>query len=321
MLKLWLTMSITMLLLFGFMFGLLAAVGYYFSISGYTIVLLAIALVFFQWIIGPKVIWWTTNMRLLEPGEYPWLRNAVEELCKKNKVPMPKLAIARSGAPNAFVFGRTPSSAILCVTQGLINNLTKEEVKAVVAHEVGHISHKDMIVMTVVAAIPVIAYFIARFLMFTPRRDERDRGSGAVLVGVAAFVIYFISNLLVMFLSRLREYFADRFGGMNTKPRLLANALAKITYGLSISPERHQNSAIRSFYIADPISAASEVSRFSSEYADLHISESELQKAMEWEKWNPLMKFAEIFSTHPLTWKRLKALSELEKGLSSEGPK
>jgi heat shock protein HtpX len=310
--KLLLAMNLTLLLLFGFLFGLLAIVGYYFEISGYIIVILALLLVFFQWLIGPNVIWWTTNMRLLKRDEFPWLWETVEELCKKNKVPMPKLALVRSGAPNAFVFGRTPASAVLAVTQGLLNTLSKEEVKAVVAHEIGHIKHKDMIVMTIVAAIPVIAYFIARFLIFAPRRDEK-RSGGAILVGLIAFVIYFISNLLVLALSRLREYYADRFSGINTKPSLLASALAKITYGLSVSPEKGENAAVRSFYIADPISAVNEISQFREEYSDFDLTNEEIKKAMEWEKRNPFIRISEIFRTHPLTFKRILALKELEK--------
>jgi heat shock protein HtpX len=313
-LKLLLTMGLTVLLLFGFLFGLLAAVGYYFEVSGYVIVLLAVILVFLQWLIGPKIIWWTTNMRLLEKSEYPWLWKTVRELCEKNKVPMPKLAIARTGAPNAFVFGRTPGSATLTVTQGLLNTLDREEVKAVVAHEVGHIKHKDMIVMTVVAAIPVIAYFIARFLIYAPSKEER-KGGGAVLVGIVALIIYFISNLLVLLLSRLREYYADRFAGTSTKPGLLASALAKITYGLSTSPQKGESS-VRSFFIVDPLSAAGEISQLSSEYSDFNLTDKELEKAMEWERKNPLMKFMEIWRTHPLTYKRIAALKELERKMA-----
>lgn len=313
-LKLFLAMSLTLFLLFGFLFGLLAAVGYFFNISGYLVVAMAIALVFIQWLVGPKIIWWTTNMRFLDRKEYPWIWESVEELCKKNKVPMPKLALVRSGAPNAFVFGRTPGSAVLAVTQGLLNTLTQEEVKAVLGHEIGHIKHKDMIVMTIVSAIPIIAYFIARFLIFA--RNERERAGAAILVGFVAFIIYFISNLLVLALSRLREYYADRFGGINTKPKLLASALAKITYGLTTTPERVENSAVRSFYIADPISAVNEVKQLSSEYSDMELDEKELKKAMEWEKKNPLIRFMEIFRSHPLTFKRILALRELEKELS-----
>jgi heat shock protein HtpX len=178
--KLFAAMSITLFLLFGFLFAILAAVGYFFAISGYVIVAVAILMVFFQWLIGPKIIWHTTNMRLLGKDEYPWLRRTVEDLCKKYKVPMPKLALSRVGAPNAFVFGRTPSGATLAVTQGLLDSLTQEEAKSVVAHEVGHIKHKDMVVMTIVSAIPIITYFVARFMLFAPRDSERKIGRAHV---------------------------------------------------------------------------------------------------------------------------------------------
>lgn len=315
-LKLWIIMNLTLILLFGFLFGILGAIGYYIGLSGYIIVFLALLLVFFQWLIGPKIIWWTTNMRLLEKNEYPWLWETVRELCKKNKLPTPKLALIRSSAPNAMIFGRTPGTATIAVTQGLLDTLTKEEVKAVIAHEIGHQKHADMIYLTIVSAIPVIAYFVARFLIFTPTRGDR-KGGAAILIGISAFIIYFISNLLVLFLSRMREYYADHFGGTSTRPSLLASALAKITYGLSVSPEKSENAAVRSFYIADPVSAAHEVTQFSSEYADFDLNDKELQKAMEWEKRNPLVRLSEFFSSHPLSWKRIKLLLELEEKLTS----
>lgn len=313
--KLLLTMSLTLLLLFGFLFGILAAVGYYFELSGYFVVFLAVAMIIVQWWIGPIVIKWTTNMRPLKKNEHPWLWETVGILCRKNNVPFPKLAISRMGAPNAFVFGRTPGSATLVVTQGLLNTLTRDEVRAVVAHEVGHIKHKDMVVMTIVSAIPVIAYFVGRFMIFAPRRDERGRSGGALVVGVMAFLVYFITNLLVLGLSRLREYYSDEFSGMNVKPRLLASALAKITYGLSMDKSK-ENSAARSFFIADPITSVKEVSMLSSQYSDLELSEGELRDAMKWEKKNPLIRFSEMFRTHPLTYKRIMALKKLERRMA-----
>ena len=311
-LKLLFTMTLTLALLFGLMFGILAMVSYYFGLSGYIPLILALLMIGIQWFIGPKVIWWTTNMRLLKHTEYPWLQDTVKEICISNRVPVPKIAIVRSGGPNAFVFGRTPNSATLAVTTGLLDRLTKNEVRAVVAHEVGHIKHKDMIVMTLVSVVPVLAYFVARFMIFAPKDRDRGKGSAAIVVGVTAFAIYFISNLLVLALSRMREFHSDKFAGMNVKPTLLASALAKITYGLSLDKTK-TNSAARSFFIADPVSSVKEVSALSSHYKDLKLTDDELKDAMKWEKKNPLMKFGEIFRTHPLTYKRIAALMELEK--------
>jgi len=311
-LKLFLMMNLTLLLLFGFLLGLLTAAGYYFELSGYLMVGIAVFVIFIQWLIGPSIIKWTTNMRQIEGSEFEWLQKDVKDICKKNNVKIPKLFLVRSGGPNAFAFGRTSGSAAIAVTQGLLNSLSKEEVKAVVAHEVGHIKHNDMVVMTLVAAIPVIAYYIARFLVFTPKSSNDRKGGAAALIGVAAFLVYFVTNLLVLALSRMREYYSDRFSGENTKPSLLASALAKITYGLSMNHEG-QNAAVRSFYIADPVSASSEMSKFSSEYSDFELSDKELASAMEWERSNVFVRISEIFATHPLTFKRIAALKEMGK--------
>jgi heat shock protein HtpX len=318
-LKLVFSMFLTIALLFGLLFGILATIGYYFGISGYVIVLMALFLVFLQWYISPYIIMWTTNMQEADRKKYGWIYEMVEKICKKTKTPVPKkIFIVNSGAPNAFVFGRTQKSAYLAITRGLINALDKEEIEAVIGHEMGHINHKDMVVMTVVAAIPVLAYFVARFLIFAPKESERRNAGAAILVGIIAYIIYFVSNLLVLYLSRLREFYADRFSGEHTSPRALARALAKITYGLSTSEDRIENSAVRSFFIADPITATKEISTFRNEYDDLEIDEAELKKAMEWEKKNIFARVAEIFSTHPLTFKRIKALKELEVELKSK---
>ncbi|TAL48245.1 hypothetical protein EPN87_00990 [archaeon] len=310
--KLFLTMSVTLLLLFGFLFGMLAAVGYYFQLSGFLIIVFALVIFAIQWYVSPYIIWWTTNMRHIEKNEYPWLWKTVSELSKKYNIPMPKLALARVGGPNAFVFGRTPGSATLTITQGLLNSLTQDEARAVVGHEMGHIKHKDMVVMTIVSVIPILAYYVAQFFVFAPK--DRKNG-GAIFVGIAAFAVYFVSNLMVLLLSRLREHYADDFGGRAVGPKLLASALAKITYGLGMSHDKQQNSAAHSFYIVNPLTASGEISRFSNEYKDMELTNSELQKAIEWERKNPLVKFMEIFQTHPLTFRRIDYLNKLEKEL------
>jgi len=305
-------MTMTVVLLFGALFAVLMMMSYYFGWTGWITVILALILVGVQWLVGPLVIKWTTNMRPLKANEYPWLQDTVKEICNNTRTPIPKIFIVRSGGPNAFVFGRRPSTSTLALTTGLLNRLTKNEVRAVIAHEVGHINHKDMVVMTLVSVIPVLAYFVGRTLLFAPKRDERSKAGAAIIAGIIALVIYYFSNLLVLALSRTREFYSDRFAGNNVRPRLLASALAKITYGLSLDKTK-TNTAARSFFIADPVSSVKEVSALSSHYKDLQLTDDELKDAMRWEKKNPLMRFGEIFRTHPLTYKRIAALMELEK--------
>jgi heat shock protein HtpX len=315
--KLVATMGLTMFLIFGLIFALIAAVGFYLNMSVFAMVGMGVAMGLIQWLIGPKIIRWSTKMRRLDPKEMPWIEESVHEYCNKNKVKIPEITIAENSMPNAFVFGRASNSATLCLTRGLINNLTKDETKAVIAHEVGHIKHHDMLVMTIVSVIPTIAYYIAMSMMFSGRGQRNNNAGGAILIGMGAFAVYFVTNLMILHLSRLREFEADRFAGNQIRPSFLASALAKITYGLAIQKQQVQNSSLRAFYVVDPVTSSLEVSRFSSYYSDMHISEEEVKKAMDWERRNSMSKFGELFRTHPLTYKRIEALYKLERELNS----
>lgn len=303
-------MTLTMLLVFGFLFGLLTVVGLYFDLSGYLVIGLAVGMLVVQWMIGPHIIKMTTNMREMG-GDYPWAREFVERLCKKHGLKPPRMFVVNDGNPNAFVFGLTNKSANLCVTSGLMKTLTKEEAKAVLAHEVGHMKHNDMVVMVIVSAIPILSFYVARFLLFPASGGEKRDVGYLIFIGIAAWGVYFVTNLLVMFFSRMREYYADRFGGMNSRPADLASALSKITYGLGLSKSDF-NSAARSFYIADPYTSHFEVSHFSQQFSDMHISRDEVKTAMAWERKNLFARISEVFRTHPLTWKRIKELHRLE---------
>jgi heat shock protein HtpX len=309
------SMSLTMVLVFGLLFALLAGLGFYFGLGLYTIVGLAVAFGLIQWAIGPAIVRWSTNMTPLNKDEFPWIEETIHEICIKNKVKIPKITIANTSMPNAFVFGRSNKSATLTLTRGLLNTLSKDEVRGVIAHEIGHIKHNDMVVMTIISVIPTIAYFIALSTIFGGR--TRNQGGAAVLIGIGAFVVYFITNLLILYFSRLREFYADNFAGMQVKPSILANALAKITYGLSLQKQEVKSSTLRSFYAVDPVASSYEVSKFASYYKDQHISEEEVQKAMDWERKSSFSKFGEIFRTHPLTYKRIEKLYQQERDYSS----
>jgi len=310
------SMSLTMVMVFGLLFALLAGLGFYFDLGIYTIVGLAVVFGLFQWAIGPVIVRWSTNMSPLNKDEFPWIEETIYEICIKNRVKIPKITIANTSMPNAFVFGRSNKSATLTLTRGLLNTLSKDEAKGVIAHEIGHIKHNDMVVMTIISVIPTIAYFIAMSTMFGGR--SRNQGGASVLIGIGAFAVYFITNLLILYFSRLREFYADNFAGRQVKPSILANALAKITYGLSLQKREVKSSTLRSFYAVDPVASSYEVSKFASYYKDQHISEEEVQKAMDWERKSSFSKFGEIFRTHPLTYKRIEKLYQLEQDFSSK---
>jgi heat shock protein HtpX len=295
-------------------------------ISGLTFALIATGLfVLFQYLVGPAIVRATTGLHYVKPGENPWLESTVKSLADKSGLPMPKLAVVPNKTPNAFTFGRTSSSATLAVHEGLLTNLNEDEVKGVIAHELGHIKHKDYIVMTVLSALPLIAYIVAQAMfrvgMFSGySRRGKDQGNAGVIlivVGVVAFVVYIVSFLSVMRLSRLREHYADSYSAYVTgSPRSLESALTKITYGLSIAPK--PSSEVRAFYIEDPALAKQEIQMIMEKKQDYDLDkdgvldERELELAMEKEAKSTWNQLNTLFATHPPTFKRILLLHEIE---------
>jgi heat shock protein HtpX len=280
-----------------------------------------LALIFLgiQFLISPSIVAWSTHLQYLQPGQYPWLENTVKELAGASGVVPPRLAIVPNPTPNAFVFGNSSSKMTLAVHEGLLKQLNEDEVRGVLAHELGHVKHRDSIVMTVLSAIPLLAYMIARSTMYMGMGSrDRDRNAGFLaLAGVVAMVVYFVAQLLVLRLSRLREHFADVYSGYLTgSPRSLESALTKITYGLSIRPE--DTHGVRALYISDPALAKSEMQGIIDRRAqydldhDGVLDERELQLAMEKEARSTWGGLNEMFSTHPPTYKRILLLRQIE---------
>jgi heat shock protein HtpX len=319
----------TSIFLSAFIFGLfIFAIVYFLELDAVTGLVIALGgsalFILFQYLIGPTIVAATTRLQYVKPGESPWLEATVKELADKSGLPMPKLAIVPNNTPNAFTFGRTTSSATLAVHEGLLKQLNEGEVKGVIAHELGHIKHKDYIVMTVLSALPLIAYMIAQVAlragMFSSagrRNKENNAGAALLAIGAISFVIYILTFLIVMRLSRLREHFADAYSAYVTgSPRDLSSALAKITYGLSISPKPPEGA--RAFYIEDPATAKQEIQHImqkKDEYdldRDGVLDERELERAMEKEAKSTWVMMNSLFATHPPTFKRILLLKEIE---------
>ena len=323
----------TSIFLSAFIFGLLVFVIVYFlQLDVFTGLLVALGgsalFILFQYAVGPAIVASTTHLHYLQPGENPWLESVVKELVDKTGIPMPKLATVPNNTPNAFTFGRTTSSATLAVHEGLLQQLNEGEIRAVIAHELGHIKHKDYIVMTVLSALPLIAYIIAQVTLragaFSGRRRNNRDNSGAalIIIGVISFAIYIITFLIVMRLSRLREHYADAYSAyVTSSPRELESALAKITYGLSVSPNPPEGA--RAFYIEDPGMAKQEVQQImdNKHQYDLDhdgvLDERELQLAMEKESKSTWVQMNSLFATHPPTFKRILLLKEIEQEMST----
>ena len=280
-----------------------------------------LALIFLgiQFLISPSIVAWSTRLQYLQRGQYPWLENTVNELAGASGVPVPRLAIVSSPTPNAFVFGNSSSKMTLAVHEGLLKQLNEDEVRGVLAHELGHVKHRDSIVMTILSAIPFLAYMSARSTMYlgVGSRDRNKNAGYIALAGIAAMAVYFVAQLLVLRLSRLREHFADVYSGYLTgSPRSLESALTKIAYGLSMRPEDPHGA--RALYISDPALARSEVQGILDrkvEYDLDHdgvLSERELHLAMEKDAKSTWSGINEAFSTHPPTYKRILLLKQIE---------
>jgi len=295
---------------------------------------LAVLFIFFQWLISPFIVRWAIRGRSLITAETnPWVYQTVEETARQAGVPTPKIWASGDDSPNAFVFGRTISSAELVITQGLLESLNQDEIRAVIAHEIGHLRHRDVIIMTLMSAVPLIAYVIARLGFEALRGNVRVRDKNAatgffiiIASAVVSYAVYLVAQLLVLYLSRTREYYADAYSGAATKdPHLLASALTKISFGLSLARPDAEPSGLRAFMIGDPVKAADdyqELTERMNKYDldhDGQIDAYELQKAVEQERKSHWRRANELFSTHPPTYKRILVLEEMEEEIKKGG--
>ncbi len=318
-------LRLRLLLLVGLLFAILYTL---FSLIGFALglreiyfyvfmLLLAGILVFIQYLIGPKIVEISMMVRYVSEKEYPELHRMVEELSREAGIPKPRVGVSGLNIPNAFAFGRTKRDARVCVTKGLLNLLNEKELRAVLGHEISHIKHKDVFVITMLSVIPTICYMIY-VSFFWSSIYSRRRDSGALaLIGLAAFLLYLITSLLVMYASRIREYYAD-YGSveLGNKPSWLATALYKLVYG-SARADRNtikRVAGMKAFFLNDPANAVNEISELKQVDLNLDgvIDEYELQVLAERKiKLSRSEKIMELLSSHPSTLKRIKALSNL----------
>ena len=326
------TMGFTIILVFAIFLGLLTILSFFLSFGPVGSLILGLVgtliIMLLQYLIGPAIVSATSHLHYLQPGENLWLESKVSELATRSGIPMPRLAISPDPTPNAFVFGRSQSGATLVVHEGLLRRLNEDEIEGVIGHELGHVKHRDFIVVTMISAIPLVAYLIARTVFWTGAtagRGRRDKGEGTgllIIVAVAAYLVYILTLLLSLRLTRLRESYADAYSAFLTgRPRVLESGLTKIAYGLSLSPEEPHGA--RAFFIEDPAQAKQEVASIleqKSQYDLDHdgvLSERELESAMEQEARSTWQRFNSLFATHPPVYKRILLLREIEQDMRS----
>lgn len=331
--------TMVLVCLYGLLTLILITLTLYTDLTPLLALIIGIAVAAFQFLLGPYMtdisLRWFYKVSWVRHEQLPvFLRSFISGTCKKNNMKNPRMGIIHDGAPNAFTYGHTPNNARVVLTQGLMDLLNEDEVKGVVAHEIGHAKHWDMLIMTAAQLVPLILYFIYRTLI-SIRSSGRDRTAGARLaIAITSYILFIISEYIVLWLSRTREYFADRFAGEATQnPNSLASGLVKIGYGLAGKESEKKRGkeeerkpaleAVGALGIFDPKSGvAMAVSSLSSVSAAKkmgdEIDKENLKGAMRWDLWNPWAKYHEINSTHPLIASRINHLSKQSESLGKE---
>jgi len=224
---------------------LILAIGY-FTDAIWLGILIGLGVLWAQWYFSDKLALSAMRAREVSPAEAPQLHAIVDRLCALANMPKPRVAIANTELPNAFAAGRSPDRAVLCATTGLMRRLDERELEAVLSHELSHVAHRDVTVMTIASVVGVLAGFMTRALFFGGMGRQRDSNAAAVaLMAMAvAVVVYAVSFLLTRLLSRYRELAADRAGAILTgQPSVLAQALTKISGDMARIPARDLRAA------------------------------------------------------------------------------
>ncbi len=248
-----------------------------------------------------KIALAAAGAREVTPQEYPVLHSIVDRLCALADMDKPRVAVAPTSMPNAFATGRNSKNSVLCVTEGILHRLDNEELEGVLAHELSHVAHKDVQVMTYASLLAIVAGLLVRFAFYSElfgggRRMGGDNNSQAALliplIMLVSALVYAISFLLIRMLSRYRELAADRSGALLTgNPAALMNALQKVSDGMAVIPTKDLRSAepLNAFYFAPALKQNGR-------------------------------SLANIFSTHPSLQKRIEELAKIQRQLNQTTP-
>lgn len=279
---------------------------------------IAVGFVFAQYLFGPLVMDWSLrlmgSLNWIEVDELPeHLSVFIKKNCEKHKIPIPRIGLIEDGSPQAYTYGSTPGSARLVFSQGLLDILDPEEREAVIAHEFGHIVNWDFLLMTLAQLVPLVLYQIYRSIREITKQKgggSKKGGSAIIVAALVAYVAYLITQYLMLFLSRVREYWADRFSLETTKnPDALIGALSKIAFGLIAYDNENKEkkkTAVQALGVMN-ISTSKEMALYSSQ--PLIAGAQDLKEIMRWDLWSPWAGFYELRSTHPLTAKRINAIA------------
>ena len=313
--KLRLRMILTSVLMFSIVYFLVFLIGRYLGISSWRIYAgISLVIIFLQYWFGPSLVKRSMNVRPLSEAEAPHIHKMVEELAQAAGVPKPELGLSEINIPNAFAYGRTSRSGHIAITRPILGLLDYDELRAVLGHEMGHVKHNDMAVTAAVSVVPMICYYIALSFMFS---GDRDNG-GTIIIGILGYLFYLIGQLLVLFISRVREYYADEASvEFGNRPAALVSALYKLSYGAAKCDKETiaDLNTNRAFFATDINNAQHDITDYQQiDFdGDGQISDEELRRlANTGVKISKTKGIMELFSTHPDSLKRVKRLAELE---------
>ncbi len=306
-------LALAVALMFALIYGFITLIAYLMG-AAYPVPLaaLAIVIVVLQYVTGPKIVEATMRVRYIDRDDNPEVYDMVQRLAQLAGLPMPKVGISRRKVPNAFAFGRSKKDGRVCVTEALLQQLNADELEAVLAHEISHLRHRDMAVITTLSVIPLICYFT--FWMFLFGRGRQ--GAGA-LIAVAAFALYLVTNLIVLYVSRIREYYADQGGvELTGRPHMLASALYRITLDTTrvSREERKKAEGSKAFLATDPSRAERDITDLRQADLDMdgHLDSYEVQQFADRASVSTTDRLLEMFSSHPNVVRRIKRLASIQ---------
>lgn len=223
------------------------------------IAVITAVMIFAQFYFSDKIVMWSSGAKQVKRDQYPELYDIVERNAQRHELPMPKVAIMNTNIPNAFATGKSQKSSIVVVTTGIMKTLDNGELEGVIGHELAHIKHRDVLVLTLASLFSTVAFFLMRYALFGTMygRRNRDSGAGMLVVLLVAAITWFISFLIIRAISRYREFAADRGAAFATgKPEMLASALLKISGKMKMVPQKqkHDIEGLNAFFIIPAIS-------------------------------------------------------------------
>jgi len=270
----------------GLLYVIIAAVLIAVGVNAVFVIGISAAMLFGQWWFSDSMAMAAMKAVVVTPEQAPQLHAVVDRICAMADMKKPRVAIAQSDVPNAFATGRSPNRSVVVVTTGILKRLDPEELEGVLAHELSHVAHRDVTVMTLASFTAIVAGFLMRSAMWGQMGRNRDQNTALVVLGVTivSVLVYFVSYILMRALSRYRELGADRGAAMLTgKPSALARALQKVSGEIAAIPTRdlRQMEPVSAFAFAPALSSGKG------------------------------LNLGQLFATHPTLEKRLEQLARI----------